>query len=88
VGLSTEGQYLKGTGCNRCRNTGYKGRTGLFELLVMNDHTKELINRQRFSELEIRESRNEHDFTSILDDGMAKVNDNLTTVEEVFRVVQ
>jgi type IV pilus assembly protein PilB len=88
IGLPPIGQYLKGSGCNRCRNTGYKGRTGLFELLVMNDQTKALINSQHFSELEIREHRDDKFFISLMADGIQKVHDNITTIEEVLRVVQ
>lgn len=88
VNLPPDGQYIKGTGCTRCRNTGYKGRTGLFELLAMNDRAKELINTGRFSELEMREGRDDQFFMALLDDGIHKVFEHNTTIDEVLRVVQ
>ena len=86
--LMPEHDYTKGKGCKYCRETGYKGRTGLFELLVMNDELKNAINQKQYSELEIRNSIEKAGFISLKADGLNKVNNNITTIDEVIRVVQ
>ncbi|MDD5456474.1 MAG: GspE/PulE family protein [Candidatus Margulisbacteria bacterium] len=80
--------FLKGKGCKLCRNTGFKGRVGIFELLTMNDHLKDLINHNKYSELEIRAASSKDNFVSLKDDGLQKARQQFTTLEEVFRVVQ
>jgi len=81
-------ELLRGKGCNNCHNTGYKGRVGLFELLTMNDSLKNLINQGKYSEIDIREVLEKESFISLKDDGIKKVKQNVTTLEEVVRVVQ
>lgn len=81
-------EYLRGLGCKKCRSTGYKGRTGLFELLVMNDEIKQLINSHLYSEMDIRQFIINQGFKSLKDDGLQKVRQHLTTIEEVARVVK
>ncbi len=86
--LTTSTTHHKGHGCKSCRNTGYKGRTGLFELLTMSDKLKDTINQKKFSELEIRKSIGKDNFVSIKEDGIKKVRENITTLEEVYRVAE
>lgn len=77
----------RGRGCAACRETGYLGRTGLFELLVLSEEA-----RQAFSRAEdvprLRELAREQGMVTLREDGWRKVQAGLTTVEEVLRVVQ
>jgi len=76
----------RGTGCRECRHTGYKGRLGIFELLVMNDEIRNLI-VSRGTATDIRNlARAKYGMKLLRDDGWTKVRSGITTVEEVVRV--
>ena len=77
---------LRGAGCPNCRGTGYKGRIGIFELLVMTDELKEAI-LERGSRSRLRTLAVDGGLVSLRTDGWSKVQAGLTTVEEVCRVV-
>ncbi|MGH7525119.1 MAG: GspE/PulE family protein [Gemmatimonadales bacterium] len=75
----------RGRGCAACRQTGYRGRTGIFELLVMTDELRQaLLGRLDLSDL--RERLRTQGMTTLRDDAWAKVKAGITTVEEVLRV--
>jgi type II secretory ATPase GspE/PulE/Tfp pilus assembly ATPase PilB-like protein len=75
----------RGAGCPACRNTGYRGRTGIFELLVMTEALKDAL--ARGAELSrLRSLAEERGMTTLKADGWAKVQAGITTVEEVLRV--
>jgi type IV pilus assembly protein PilB len=76
--------FFKGIGCDNCNSTGYKGRVGLFELMIMNDQIRELI-MQNASTDELREEARKYGMTSLRDAGMYLAYEGLTTVEEVVR---
>lgn len=76
----------KGEGCNTCHNTGYRGRTGIFELLTMNEEIGELIVR-RAPLGEIKDAAKRGGMVEMREDGLRKVLNGTTTVEEVTRVV-
>ncbi len=73
-----------GTGCTECRGLGYRGRVGLFELLVISPEIRELI-LQRRSSAELRSSVRGR-MISLFEDGLRKAAAGLTTLEEVMRV--
>ena len=76
--------FYHGVGCNKCRNTGFSGRIGLFEMFVPSEELLEAISRGA-QLLELRELASRTDgYTSLGHDGMTKVKAGLTTVEEVF----
>ena len=75
----------KGKGCASCHYTGYSGRFGIFELASVNDAVATLIH-ERAPDAEIIKSFRQMGVKSILQDGLAKVNDGVTTIEEVLRV--
>ncbi|MBD3267580.1 type II secretion system protein GspE [bacterium] len=80
-----EGQHVyKGAGCEHCRNQGYKGRTGIFELIALDDPIRDLI-LERPSANQIHQAAN---IRSLRDYGRDKVLNGSTTVEEVVRVTQ
>jgi hypothetical protein len=76
----------KGAGCAHCRNTGYFGRTGLFEVLEINDDIRELIN-QGAPDSTIRLAAIDLGMKTLVEDGLEKVLDGQTTLDEVSRVV-
>ena len=75
----------QGAGCDACRNTGYRGRLGVFELLSIDDRVREAI-QQRASASEIRTSAVQGGMTLLRSDGAHKVLSGETTPEEVERV--
>ncbi len=79
-------QFYRGKGCEICRHTGYKGRTGIHEMLLMNDEINDLVVR-RAPLSEVREAGRANGMKLLREDGMAKVIEGITTVEEVLRVV-
>ncbi|MBF0122357.1 MAG: Flp pilus assembly complex ATPase component TadA [Candidatus Omnitrophica bacterium] len=76
-----------GRGCKSCSATGYKGRTGIYEMLVFNEQIRSLILRKASSD-EIHRAAVSHGMKSLRDCGMEKVAEGLTGKEEVFRVTQ
>lgn len=84
--LKQEPTLFKGKGCKQCKQSGYLGRTGIFELLVINEKIKALIS-ERASTNEIREVAHEElGLRSLREDGLLKVLKGITTLNEVERV--
>jgi len=81
------GQLYRGLGCENCLNTGYLGRTGIFELLVIDDDIKGLISKRRSSHI-IKEAAIEKGMSTLREDGLRKALTGETTLEEVCRVTQ
>ena len=75
----------RGSGCSACRQTGYRGRTGLFELLVVDDAVKEQLLRTP-NAAAIRELAVAEGMVTLRRDGWHKVQAGISTVEEVLRV--
>jgi type II secretory ATPase GspE/PulE/Tfp pilus assembly ATPase PilB-like protein len=80
-------QKCKNSGCQECRYTGYKGRTGIYEILVMNDEIKDLVLNCTPTH-KIKEKAIELGMTTLVDDGLRKVEKGITTKLEVMRVTQ
>jgi type IV pilus assembly protein PilB len=74
----------KGRGCEKCNNTGYKGRVGLYEVMEVDDEVKELI-LVGASGLELRKKAVERGMVTLRQSGLRKVKEGLTTIEEVLR---
>jgi type IV pilus assembly protein PilB len=75
---------LRGRGCEKCNNTGFKGRLGLYEVMEVDDEIKELI-LVGASALELRKKAIERGMVSLRQSGLRKVKEGLTTIEEVLR---
>ena len=85
AGHSHEGKkFYHGQGCDHCNNTGYKGRVGLFELMIMNDELRDLIMQQSSDDI-LRECAKGNGMVTLRDAGMGFVFDGTTTAEEVIR---
>ncbi len=89
VGISVEqlGQMKarKGIGCEFCRMTGFRGRVGIFELLLVDDAIRRHI-QARDTAAQIRQAAIEAGMTTLRDDGILKVRQGVTTLDEVVRV--
>jgi type II secretory ATPase GspE/PulE/Tfp pilus assembly ATPase PilB-like protein len=81
-----EVNFYRGRGCDHCKQTGYRGRSGIYELMAMTDRTRSLT-LQRASSNEIRKVAQEEDMKTLQDDGLQKVVQGQTTIEEMLRVV-
>ncbi|NMD40657.1 MAG: type II secretion system ATPase GspE [Deltaproteobacteria bacterium] len=85
--LGREGYLWRGAGCKECINTGYKGRTGIYEILLMSDAIKTTILKTSDSNI-IKKQAIEEGLHTLREDGSRKVEDGVTTIEEVLRVTQ
>ena len=80
-------KFWKGVGCEECRQLGYQGRMGIYELLVLNEAIRPLVlNRSAASTIAQRAIEN--GMRTLRTDGWNKVRNGVTTVEEVLRVTQ
>ncbi len=77
-------QFYRGAGCENCNNTGYKGRVGLFELMIMNNELRELI-MQNSSADDLRVVAQKHGMITLREAGMKAAYSGTTTPEEVIR---
>ncbi|TRX74089.1 type II secretion system ATPase GspE [Pseudomonas mangiferae] len=80
-------QVWRAVGCDACAHTGYRGRMGIHELLVMNDEVRNLVLQHASSEQIYRTAR-QHGMRTMFEDGFLKALDGLTSVPEVLRVAQ
>jgi general secretion pathway protein E len=80
-------EIFKGAGCSECSNTGYSGRVGLYELLVVTDTISRAISQGR-DQLEIKKIAEGEGFQPMLVDGIQKAKAGLTTISEILRVCQ
>jgi len=87
TGEFKEIKLYRGRGCDDCTNTGYKGRTGIFELLVMTDKLRETI-LEKVSSSVINKKARSLGMITLREDGMRKVLAGITTISEVIRVTQ
>jgi general secretion pathway protein E len=91
IGLSTAdvpgGLTYRGTGCSQCLNTGYRGRTGIYELLVMDDELRRLVVGGADAN-QIRRAACEAGMKTLRQDGATKVIRGITSIEEILRVTQ
>ena len=85
LGLSPDITFFKGNGCELCSGIGYRGRVGIFEIIVINKDISRLI-LNKASEDEIKEAARRQAMTTLLEDGLEKAKEGVTTLEEVMRV--
>ena len=76
--------FFRGKGCDHCNNSGYRGRVGLFELMILNDHLREMI-MQNASTDDMREQAREYGMVTLRDAGLYNMFEGITTPEEVIR---
>ncbi len=86
-GDGTPAQVYEGTGCEDCAQTGYRGRSGIFELLLVNDVIRPLILKRSSADM-IKDAGVQQGMRTLREDGWQKVRTGVTTVAEVVRVTQ
>jgi type IV pilus assembly protein PilB len=84
-GQLRDAQVTHGKGCEQCRGTGYKGRMGIFEIFVLDDEVRHMINK-RSSTLNLRQRARELGMRTLREDGVRKVLAGLTSAEEVISI--
>ncbi len=77
-------KFFKGAGCNSCSNTGYKGRVGLFEFMIMDDELRTMIMENKTTD-ELRNKAREKGMRLLRDSGIEFIYDGTTTAEEIIR---
>jgi len=77
-------KFFYGRGCNRCNNTGYKGRIGIFEVMVFNDEIRDLIMNHASTNI-LRTASQKAGMKLLRDNGLAAVYDGVTTIDEVVK---
>jgi general secretion pathway protein E len=82
-----EKKFYRGSGCAACHHTGYRGRRGIFELMLLDKEMKSLILKTSDSNA-IKQLAVEKGMITLRQDGVNKIFEGLTTIEEVFRVAQ
>jgi type IV pilus assembly protein PilB len=78
---------FKGRGCTFCRHTGYRGRIGIFELMPIDNEIKSLIMKRVTAE-EIKQVAKKKGMKTLREDGLDKVFEGITTLEEVMKITQ
>jgi type IV pilus assembly protein PilB len=78
---------FKGKGCDKCRKTGYSGRLGIYELLILDDSLRDLVT-QNPDVVQLRKLCRERGLVTLRQDGFDKVMKGLTTVDEILRVTE
>ncbi len=77
-------KFYRGAGCEVCNNTGYKGRVGLFELMIMNDDLRDMVMQNATTD-ELRDAARHFGMVTLRDAGMDAVYEGTTTLEEIVR---
>jgi len=87
LGIGSDTPLSRGRGCERCAFTGFYGRLGIYELLVVDDDIRRLILKSSDAN-EIRQLARQRGMRTLLEDGAQKIKEGITTLTEVLRVTQ
>ncbi len=87
TGKEKEARVYNGKGCPACKFSGYRGRTGIYEIIPMNETLREMV-IQKASSQQIKKKAVEMGMRTLRQDGWLKITNGLTTIEEVMRVTQ
>jgi type IV pilus assembly protein PilB len=77
----------KGAGCKRCNNSGYRGRRGIFEMILMNNELRDLAFKRAASG-DLRKAARASGMKTLLEDGKLKILQGVTTPEDLLRITQ
>jgi len=81
-------KFYKGKGCKACQEIGYKGRIGVYEIMIMNEEIEKLVLKGSVSEYDMRNLAQKYGMISMVQDGLLKAIDGITSVDEIFRVAE
>lgn len=81
-------KFYKGKGCKTCGDLGYKGRVGIYEIMVMSEEIEKIILSGKVSEYDMQRIAMEQGMVSMVQDGLLKALDKITTLEEVYSVAE
>jgi len=87
LGLDSAAKFFRGKGCPACKNTGFLGRIGIFEVLVLNETIRKMV-EERNSADAIKKKAIELGMKTLREDGLDKARSGLTTIEEILRVTE
>jgi type II secretory ATPase GspE/PulE/Tfp pilus assembly ATPase PilB-like protein len=76
--------FQKGKGCQKCNGLGYKGRVGAYEVLSVTDGLRELLSQEHISTVQVRQVAQSEGMITMLQDGIIKAIEGITTIEEVI----
>lgn len=79
-------KFYKGAGCEACQGIGYKGRIGIYEIMIINKEVEKIILSGKVSEYDMEDVAIKNGMITMAQDGLLKVLDGLTSVEEIFRL--
>jgi type IV pilus assembly protein PilB len=77
-------KFFYGRGCSKCNGTGYRGRTGIFEIMVFNDEIRDLIMNQASTNV-LRSAGQKSGMRLLRDNGLAAIYDGITTIDEIAK---
>jgi type IV pilus assembly protein PilB len=81
-------KFYHGKGCDACQEIGFKGRIGIYEIMPMNDEIEKLVLSGKASEYDMRDSAAKSGMISMVQDGVLKALEGITSIDEVFRVAE
>ncbi|MDD4607276.1 MAG: GspE/PulE family protein [Patescibacteria group bacterium] len=81
-------KFYHGQGCESCQGIGYKGRIGIYEVLTMNEEIEKMVLNEKVSEYDILNIAQQNGMVTMVQDGLLKALQGVTSVEEVFRVAE
>ena len=87
LGIKGPVKFYRGRGCPTCKKTGFVGRIAIFELLVLNDVIRKMV-EEKYSADQVKKKAIELGMKTLRDDGMEKVRQGVTTIEEILRVTE
>lgn len=85
LGLGRDIEFYRGKGCEQCKKTGFVGRTGIFELMIVDEEIRKMINAKTSAD-EIKRKAIALGMQTLRDDGLAKIRAGVATPDEVLRV--
>jgi len=88
IGDIASAKFYKGKGCDACQGIGYKGRVGIYEIMIMNENIEKLIQEEKLSEYNFAKIAIENGMITMAQDGIIKAIKGETTIEEVLRVAE
>jgi len=87
LGLEENTKFFRGSGCPMCKNSGFLGRIGIFEVLVLDEQIRKMVEEKKSAD-EIRKRAIELGMKTLREDGLGKAKEGLTTIEEILRVTE